>query len=148
MKSLGKASIFWSLEESLTVLNYHRNHKEPFSDPVMTRVSLTHICMLEHLSLNLFFILVGYLIDFHVFFRRWVHKLDKKCMDSIFKKIKFKESFRKRATRMSSKHRKWMVPGSCQSNHWLETSTDDHTSFCNLPCFQWEISGACSIKMS
>lgn len=33
--------------------------------------------MLEHLSLNLFFILVGYLIDFHDFFRRWVHKLDK-----------------------------------------------------------------------
>lgn len=148
MKLLGKASIFWSLEESLTVLNYHRNHKEPFSAPVMTRDILMHVCMLEHLNLNLFFSLVSYLVDFHVFFRRWIHKLDKKVWILLIRRFHSRKILGKEQQECPAKHRKWMVPDSCQSNHWLETSVDDHTSLCNLPCFQWEISGACSIKMS
>jgi len=92
--------------------------------------------MLEHLSLNFFFSLASYLVDFHVFFGRWIHKHEKKIWILFIQRICSRKSLGNEQQECPAKHRKRMVPDSCQSNHWLETSHDDHTPLYDLLCFQ------------
>lgn len=137
MTHLGKASVFWSLGNSWTVLNYHRNHKKPFPSPVMTRVFLMHVCMLEHLGLNLFFSWwVIWLICMSSLGSGFISLA--KGMDFIYTWIPFKKSFRKKS-KCPAKQRNSMVLDSYWLNHCLETSNDDHTSLYNLLYFQREI---------
>lgn len=81
------------------------------------------------------------------FFRSLIHKLDKKVWILFIQRFHSIKILGKDQQEYPAKHRKWVFPDSYQSNHWLETSIGVHTSLCNIH-FQWEISGACSIKMS
>lgn len=47
--------------------------------------------MLDLLSLHLLFSLVNYSADFHVFLRRWIHKLDKKVWILFIQKFNSKK---------------------------------------------------------
>lgn len=125
-------------------LNYQRNHTQSFSAPVMTKVCLMHISMLECVSI-FFFSLVSYKVDSNVFLGGGT-KTWQKGMDFIHNKILFKKTFRKR-TRIFNKTQNqshisgfWhlSVKPLARNLYWW--------SHYVIYLFSWDISGAFSIR--